>query len=442
MRRFVVVFKKELREMLTWQMLIPILLVMIIYGFLGRVINQEQQKQSAPQPIAVLDLDHSGTSAMLTGILAKADFVVTPVYQGPPEQVVAKAVEDRSAVAVMVIPEGFESGILARKPQTVQTYTIIRSFSMSGIQGTFKMDAALSAMNESIGDAYLRADDSGLDPAMVRNAVSSQSFVTVGTVSAEVSPQAVVSVVTQQTLLIPIVLFMVIMMSAQMIAASIAGEKENKTLETLLSTPVGRGALVTAKMTASGLVALVTAAAYMVGMRNYMSSLVGTDGNVSASVSAAVRKLGLVLDARGYALLGLSVFAAIMVALALAVILGAASDDIKSAQVVITPLMMLILLPYLLSMFVDLSTTSPVLRWLIYAIPFSHPFLAPQLIFARNFHAVVLGIVYESVVFGVLAVVAARIFSSDRILTMKLGSAGRRRTGLNSGRITLPPRWR
>jgi len=53
-----------------------------------------------------------------------------------------------------------------------------------------------------------------------------------------------VSVVTQQTLLIPIVLFMVIMMSAQMIAASIAGEKENKTLETLLSTPVGKGALV------------------------------------------------------------------------------------------------------------------------------------------------------------------------------------------------------
>jgi len=123
MRRFVVVFKKELREMLTWQMLIPILLVMIIYGFLGRVINQEQQKQSAPQPVTVLDLDHSGTSSMLTGILAKADFAVTPVYQGPPEQVVAKAVQDRSAVAVMVIPEGFESGILARKPQTVQTYT-------------------------------------------------------------------------------------------------------------------------------------------------------------------------------------------------------------------------------------------------------------------------------------------------------------------------------
>jgi len=126
---------------------------------------------------------------MLTGILAKADFAVTPVYQGPPEQVVAKAVQDRSAVAVMVIPEGFESGILARKPQTVQTYTIIRNFSISGIQGTFRMDAALSAMNQSIGDAYLRADSSGLDPAMVRNAVSSQSFVTVGPVSAEVSPR-------------------------------------------------------------------------------------------------------------------------------------------------------------------------------------------------------------------------------------------------------------
>ena len=69
MRRFVVVFKKELREMLTWQMLIPILLVMVIYGFLGRVINQEQQKQSAPQPVTVLDLDHSATEATVERVV-------------------------------------------------------------------------------------------------------------------------------------------------------------------------------------------------------------------------------------------------------------------------------------------------------------------------------------------------------------------------------------
>src|SRR5664279_1075469 len=244
--------------MLTWQTLIPILRVMVIYGFLGRVINQEQKKQAVPQPITVVDLDRSQTSDMLAGILAKADFKVTTVTEGAVDAIVRK-VESENGVAVVVIPQGFEAGINERKPQTVQTYTILRSFSILGMQGTFKLDAALSAMNEYVGDLYIKAGAPGLDPAIVRHAISAQSFVTVGTVSAEGDPQSIVNVVMQQTMVIPIVLMLVIILAAQMIAASIAGEKENKTLETLLSTPIARGALVTAKMMAAGIVALVSA---------------------------------------------------------------------------------------------------------------------------------------------------------------------------------------
>ena len=91
----------------------------------------------------------------------------------------------------------------------------------------------------------------------------------------------------------------------------------------------------------------------------------------------------------------------------------------------ITPLMMMVLLPYLMTMFIDISTASPVLRWFIYAIPFSHPFLAAQYIFAHNFTAVIAGIIYQSVLFLVFATIAARIFSTDRILTMKLNTARR-----------------
>jgi ABC-2 type transport system permease protein len=222
---------------------------------------------------------------------------------------------------------------------------------------------------------------------------------------------------------------LVIILAAQMIAASIAGEKENKTLETLLSTPVARGALVTAKMMAAGIVALVSAAAYMVGMKSYMGGILGASGGTSAAVGQAIQKLGLVLDLRGYVLLGLSVFAGIMVALSIAVILGAFAEDLKSVQILIMPLMMVVLLPYLITMFIDINTTSPVLKWLIYAIPFSHPFLAAQFIFAHNFTMVVAGIIYQFALFLVLATVAARIFSTDRILTMKLNTA-RRGSGL------------
>jgi len=50
MRRFFVVLRKELKEMLTWHTLVPILLIMVIYSFLGRVINQEQEKQPLLSP--------------------------------------------------------------------------------------------------------------------------------------------------------------------------------------------------------------------------------------------------------------------------------------------------------------------------------------------------------------------------------------------------------
>jgi len=433
MRRFFVLLKKELKEMLTWQTLIPILMVMVIYGFLGRVINQEQKKQAVPQPITVVDLDRSQTSDMLAGILAKADFKVTMVTEGAVDDIVRKVASEKG-VAVVVIPRGFEAGINERKPQTVQTYTILRSFSILGMEGTFKLDAALSAMNEYVGDMYIKTGAPGLDPAIVRHAISAQTFVTVGTTSAEANPQEIVSVVMQQTMVIPIVLMLVIILAAQMIAASIAGEKENKTLETLLSTPVARGALVTAKMMAAGIVALVSAAAYMVGMKSYMGGILGASGGTSAAVGQAIQKLGLVLDLRGYVLLGLSVFAGIMVALSIAVILGAFAEDLKSVQILIMPLMMVVLLPYLITMFIDINTTSPVLKWLIYAIPFSHPFLAAQFIFAHNFTMVVAGIIYQFALFLVLATVAARIFSTDRILTMKLNTA---RRGLRAGGWTL-----
>ena len=433
MRRFFVILKKELKEMVTWQTLVPILLIMVIYSFLGRTINQEQKKQAAPQPITVVDLDRSQTSELLSGILTKANFKVTTVTEGVVDDIVRKVASEKGS-AVLVIPHGFEAGLQAQHPQKVQTYTIMRNFSMMGIQGTFRMDAALSAMNEYIGDIYIKSGAPGLDPAVVKHAISSQSFITVGATSAEGDPQEIVSLVMQQTMIIPIVLFLVIIMASQMIAASIASEKENKTLETLLSTPVARGALVTAKMMASGIVALVSAAAYMVGMKSYMGSLIGSSTGASATAVQAIQKLGLVLDLRGYILLGLSVFAGIMVALSIAVILGAFAEDLKSVQILIMPLMMVVLLPYLITMFIDINTASPVLKWLIYAIPFSHPFLAAQFIFAHNFTMVIAGIIYQFALFFVLAAVAARIFSTDRILTMKLNTA---RRGSSLGGWTL-----
>ena len=206
MRRFFVILKKELKEMLTWQTLIPILLIMVIYSFLGRTINQEQKKQAAPQPVTVVDFDRSQTSQMLVEHPHEGELQGHDGHGGRRSTTSSARSRRRRGAAVLVIPQGFEAGIQAQHPQKVQTYTIMRNFSMMGIQGTFRLDAALSAMNEYIGDMYIKTGAPGLDPAIVRHAISAQSFVTVGTTSAEGNPQEIVGVVMQQTMIIPIVL--------------------------------------------------------------------------------------------------------------------------------------------------------------------------------------------------------------------------------------------
>ncbi|RLE05837.1 MAG: ABC transporter permease, partial [Candidatus Aminicenantes bacterium] len=50
----------------------------------------------------------------------------------------------------------------------------------------------------------------------------------------------------------------------------------------------------------------------------------------------------------------------------------------------------------------------------------SHPFLASQNILLGNYGIVFGGILYMLLFFGVLIFIAARIFSTDKVLTMKL----------------------
>jgi ABC-2 type transport system permease protein len=102
-------------------------------------------------------------------------------------------------------------------------------------------------------------------------------------------------------------------------------------------------------------------------------------------------------------------------------ILGSMVDNVKSVQAVTTPVMILVLLPYLLTLLVDINTVSSGLKYLIYAIPFSYPFLASQKILLHDYGFIVLGILYEMMVFLAFVVAAARIFSTDKILTARFG---------------------
>ena len=421
MRKFFVLVKKEVRELLTPQMILPLIITVVMFAAIGKVVDLQNKKTaSKPFQVAVVDLDKTAASGSVIQGLSQGQTKVDTIdaYTDPAQLVKdATAKEDSAA---LVIPKGFEASLASLHPVSLEAYTIFHSFALTSTIGSQKLAATIAALNEIISKQLI-SQYTSQDPTILRSPISTTDFVSVNTEYVQASPSQVFSFVTSQTQFIPIILFIVIIFAAQMIITAMATEKENKTLEILLSAPVSRQAIVAAKMIGAAIIALATAVVYMLSLRYYMNQLTGgaLSQGADANLHQALQKLGLIFTNGDYVLLGLSLFMGILCALAIAFILGAFTEDVKSVQSTITPLMVLVLLPYLITMLFDVTTLAPLQKYLIYVIPFSHPFLASQEIFFKQYSLVVAGIIYQIIVFVIFVYIASRVFSSEKLMTLK-----------------------
>jgi ABC-2 type transport system permease protein len=418
MKKFLNLLAKEIRELVTLQLVGSLVFTFVLFYFIGQLARSEAERAAARQKIVALDLDGSDVSRGLLDNLRSVKYIIEPAASADKEAAI-EAVRGSDVNFLLVIPAGFGEAVARFETREVETYTFMRSFSMSATRNSDVFRSVVAALNRYLSDEFLKKRIAEISPENLKNPIKSRDFVIIKDRRAQGSAGDIAGFVFGQSIFVPIILMMIIIYSSQMVISAIAMEKQNKTLETLLTVPIRRSSIVTAKMLASGLVGLLSAAIYMVGFRFYMRGFTG-DMRAGAEVSQVIDKLGLVLDAKGYVILGVSLFFAILCALALAIILGVLAEDFRSAQSLIMPVVFLVLIPYFISFFSDIKSLSLPVKVLVLAIPFSHPFLATQNILLENYRAVALGILYMVVVFGVLVWLAARIFSTDRVLTMKL----------------------
>jgi ABC-2 type transport system permease protein len=418
MRNVVAVLAKEARELLTLQMLVPFVAVMVLFLFIGRVIRGERARSKQAQAVFVADQDGSELSAEIVAAFRDGNLDVVPV-SGDRDEALRQA---RAAEAswVVLIPAGTGDSIAALRPAPVEVYNIIRGFSLTQTVRGISIKALLEQVNGRISERHLAQAYPRADPADLKSPLRPKEFVMVKEKLAEGNARMLEGLVLSQTFLIPIVLLMVIIYSSQMIAASMGQEKENKTLETLLTVPVSRVSIVIGKMLGAALVALVISAIFMVAMTYYVGSWTEEMPVPAGAGLSILSQLDIGLTLRSYVMVGIALFLAVLCALSLATLLAVFADDAKTAQMTITPLMMLVMVPYFFSMFFDVETASLPMRLMVYAIPFAYPFLTPKAVFFGNYGLVLVGYAYMAVFASVCIVIAARIFNTDRVLTAKL----------------------
>jgi ABC-2 type transport system permease protein len=158
----------------------------------------------------------------------------------------------------------------------------------------------------------------------------------------------------------------------------------------------------------------------MGAMVYYMTSFATEMPSAGGTGAAVLGELDIGLTLQSYVLVGVALFLAVLCALSLSTLLAIFADDAKSAQMAITPLMMLVMIPYFFTIFFDIEAASLPVKLLVYAIPFAYPFLTPKAVFFGNYGVVFAGYAYMALFASVCILIAARIFSTDRILTAKL----------------------
>ena len=157
-----------------------------------------------------------------------------------------------------------------------------------------------------------------------------------------------------------------------------------------------------------------------------------SDTGDTSQYNAALEKLGLTLSTSQYIMIGVQMFVSILIALALSLILGALAKDAKSAQTLLLPITFMTMIPYILSMVMDIKTATPVLKYLVYAIPFSHSFMASENAMFGNTTLYIGGLIYQIIILIICISAALKIFMSDRIFTMSIGGVHMRKKRNNT----------
>lgn len=348
MKKFFLLLKKEIGEMLSPQLWIPFIAVIVVFFVIGNVANQQMKDQAKTKDsIAIADLDQSEMSTQAIQAVAQSASVVE-ISSNDSSEFIEKMKENKTQVGI-IIPKNFEKNILVKGNSSLETYALMDNFSVLAGKKLAILDVSTATINEIVSNNLINKRISSNEALTLKHPVNPKSYVSANGKISEGNATQLLSYVMGQTTLIPIVLFIIIVMAAQMIASAVATEKENKTLETLLSLPISRRSIVTSKMLAAGLVSLVMAGVYMIAFKNFNGGISGVMSGIvpSQDSSAIAQSLGLKFTTIGFIELGIILFLAILLALAIAMILGAFAEDAKSAQGVIAPLMILVMIPFL-----------------------------------------------------------------------------------------------
>jgi ABC-2 type transport system permease protein len=402
------IIKKEVKELLTPATFVPIIVMALVFGSMGNMIGGAAEEAKEKPVVGIINEDRGNFSLIAENVIKNMSRVVYNGTGGNIDEGIKK-VKEKGGTALIIVSSNFSDRIYSSQSGEIGIYWIMKGAGIMDSISSGVVEGILQEVNQKISKKLIEKGNVNASFALSPTR-KNENTIFKGKEMQGISPSTISAMLSSQSTMVPIIMMIIIVMAGGMVISSMGMEKENKTLETLLTLPVKRSSVVAGKIAGSAIVGLIMAVIYMIGFGYYINSF-----QLSGGVNLA--DYGLSLGIQDYLLIGLSLFLALTAALSLCMVLGTFAKNYKSAQTLTVPVSILAIIPMFMIMFKDFDTLPLVLKAVLFAIPFSHPMMAMRSLMFGDYILVISGIAYVAFFALSMVAIAVWIFKTDKLLT-------------------------
>jgi ABC-2 type transport system permease protein len=416
--------EKEIKDLLRdpriYIGLLAPILTMPILGLVISTVMQSSIETISREGIkvAVIDLDRTSTSREFMGFIRSLGLNVS---EFPPLEIedAIKELKGSDTRILIVVPNGFESNITSFRKAQVNVFFIVKSTGLTSIGIFSVVENVLNAYSKALVESFISSKSPEVNPEDVLNPLTTVSYTVVKDRVLKVSPGVLFNQFFMSSgIMVPIVLMLVSTSVAQIAATATAVENEEKTLETLLTLPIGRYSILMGKLIGSAVVAMLGTIIFIVGLIVYFQSIfslpiVAEEGlTISLELPTA--------SFESYVMLFISLLIAIFFATSLGVIIGALSSDVRISGSLVGFVQIPIMVPMFMVIYGDVRSLPLALQIFIYALPPSYPMLIAQSMFFTELpFEVLLGIPYSAAFTVFLVYLTSKLLVPEKLLSLQ-----------------------
>ncbi len=409
--------KKEVMAVLKSPAFVAMLIFMAIYfAILGGAVGAATERVAREALEASVGVVVEDRDPLTTRVLAVANATLGG------KLLIAGSVEEglRRFPVVVVVPGGFGASLLGPNA-TVYVYGYVVVDRISVFQGA--RTAIVEYVARALGEVArgLIAAEKGVNVTEIGKVVALRVK---AAIEGRILDMGSVSSLLGSTMMLTLFTGILAMMTLMYSAQAVAGEKEEKAFEMLLTLPVSRATIAVAKIAGAVAVSALTTAVYFFGLSYIMGAPVTRTGRAADAAPAVWSPQSVVehLGSEGVVLLVASLGLMLLFSGALGLLVGVLSGDTRIAGAVAGPVGAVLYIGLMAAQFVGvpLSAESALLGATVYGLPLA--IVVSRLSGDRAVALLAAGA--ASVVVAAVLLAVVRIFESERVL---IGVSLRRR---------------